>query len=97
MEFEEDTFASAPIRYALDDHDSDEEVEACVELKKISIEADIKLAESSNKYTLVFGLEGPGNVFLQSLDNQVATVIGSVDRKVKYRNIRVLELVTDLF
>lgn len=84
MDFEEDSFASAPIRYALDDHDSDEEVEASLQVKKVNIQANITLPDSSStKYTVVFGLEGPGNVYLQSLNNLSATVVGTVTRIVR--------------
>ncbi|KAI8636841.1 hypothetical protein BD408DRAFT_76422 [Parasitella parasitica] len=82
----EQTFASAPVRYALDDHDSDEENEACAQLEQITVETkltfDSKDIESS-KWTLIFGLNGPGNVFINSLEGVTTTSIGTVERLFK--------------
>jgi hypothetical protein len=81
MDFE-GSFASAPVRYALDDIDSDEELETCLNINKVSIQA--QLTETLNaSLTLVFGLVGPGNVYIHSLDNETTKVVGKVTRKVK--------------
>lgn len=80
MDFE-DSFASAPVRYALDDIDSDEELEACVNNQKVSVQAKITVGSDigQSKLTLVFGLDGPGSVYIHSLEGK-PTVIGTVTR-----------------
>jgi hypothetical protein len=82
MDFE-DSFASAPVRYALDDIDSDEELESCVNNQKVSIQAKITmdLNDCKSKLTLVFGLDGPGNVYINSLEG-TPIVVGTVTRLV---------------
>lgn len=83
MDFE-DSFASAPVRYALDDIDSDEELEACENNKRISIQAKVSLdlASLEDKITLVFGLDGPGNVYINSIEEVTPVVVGVVTRTV---------------
>ncbi|CEP18519.1 hypothetical protein [Parasitella parasitica] len=85
----EQIFASAPVRYALDDHDSDEENEACAQLEEIAVKTkliiDSKHIESSN-WTLILGLNGPGNVFINSLEGVTTTSIGIVERLFKNEN-----------
>jgi hypothetical protein len=80
----DESFASAPVRYALDDVDSDEELEASVNNKKVSIQTDLAMVSDdyNTKLTLIFGLEGPGNVYINSLEGQTATVVGKVTRLV---------------
>lgn len=80
MDFE-DSFASAPVRYALDDIDSDEEVETCVQNEKVTIETELNL-EDNTQWTLVFGLDGPGNVYLNSLQGVSTVSVGTVTRSV---------------
>lgn len=84
MDYDDELFVSAPIRYALDRHDSDEEEEAFVISRKVTIKADMMMANTAeNAWTLVFGMEGPGNVYINSLENENATVIGTVTRLVE--------------
>ncbi|KAG2205088.1 hypothetical protein INT47_002182 [Mucor saturninus] len=89
MDFE-DSFASAPVRYALDDIDSDEELEACVNNQKVSVQAKITVDSDNcqSNLTLVFGLDGPGNVYIHSLEGKPA-VIGTVTRFVDDKNAEV--------
>ncbi|GAA5812577.1 hypothetical protein MFLAVUS_006034 [Mucor flavus] len=81
MDFE-DSFASAPVRYALDDIDSDEEVETCVQSEKVTIETELNL-EDNTQWTLVFGLDGPGNVYLNSLQGVSTVSVGTVTRSLE--------------
>lgn len=85
MDFE-DPFASAPVRYALDDIDSDEEIETCANNDKVTIETTLNLQDpnSNSKFTLVFGLDGPGNVYLHSLEGISTTKVGTVTRSVSF-------------
>ncbi|KAL7319479.1 hypothetical protein PS15m_002609 [Mucor circinelloides] len=77
------SFASAPVRYALDDHDSDEENEACAQLQKVTVQTNLiidKKIIEDGKWTLIFGLNGPGSVYLNSVENVKTTAVGTVDR-----------------
>lgn len=80
MDFE-DSFSPAPVRYALDDIDSDEELEACVNSQKVSVQAKIIMDSNDcqSKLTLIFGLDGPGNVYINSLEGE-PTAVGTVSR-----------------
>ncbi|KAI8364427.1 hypothetical protein BD560DRAFT_403129 [Blakeslea trispora] len=55
---------SAPVRYALDDHDSDEELEASQALESVVIEIKANVTSPS---TLVLGVDQPGQIYLDSL------------------------------
>lgn len=81
-----ESFASAPVRYALDDIDSDEELEASVNSQKVSVQTDLAMASDdyNTKLTLLLGLEGPGNVYISSLEGEAATVVGNVTRLVNF-------------
>lgn len=81
-----ESFASAPVRYALDDIDSDEELEASVNSQKVSVQTDLAMASDdyNTKLTLLLGLEGPGNVYINSLEGEAATVVGNVTRLVNF-------------
>ncbi|KAI9477738.1 MAG: hypothetical protein EXX96DRAFT_568023 [Benjaminiella poitrasii] len=78
----EESFASAPVRYALDDYDSDEELEASVQSQKITVETNIAIAteDYNTKWTIIISPEGPGSVYINSLEGQNATVVGLVTR-----------------
>lgn len=89
MDFE-GSFASAPVRYALDDIDSDEELETCLNINKVIIQAELTQELNTTALTLIFGLEGPGNVYLHSLQNESPKVVGKFTRKVKFIKKRVL-------
>ena len=87
MDYEdyEQSFASAPVRYALDDHDSEEENEACAQIEKVTVQTNLTIdsKDAENKqWTLIFGLNGPGNVYINSLEGITTTAIGTVDRLV---------------
>lgn len=81
-----ESFASAPVRYALDDIDSDEELEDSVNSQKVSVQTDLAMASDdyNTKLTLLLGLEGPGNVYINSLEGEAATVVGNVTRLVNF-------------
>lgn len=81
-----ESFASAPVRYALDDIDGDEELEASVNSQKVSVQTDLAMASDdyNTKLTLLLGLEGPGNVYINSLEDEAATVVGNVTRLVNF-------------
>lgn len=87
MDYEE-SFASAPVRYALDDHDSDEEYQASQDSHKVAIRANLTLSTegSAKQWTLIFGIEGPGSVFINSLKEKSAAAIGTVTRSVRSSN-----------
>ncbi|KAI7907450.1 uncharacterized protein BX663DRAFT_445147 [Cokeromyces recurvatus] len=79
----EESFASAPVRYALDDHDSDEELEASVQNQKITVEINLAMVtkeDDDTKWTIVIGPEGPGSVYINSLEGQSTTAIGLITR-----------------
>jgi hypothetical protein len=82
----EDSFASAPVRYALDDHDSDEEYQACENSHKVAIQANLALSTNdlNKQWTLIFGIEGPGSVFINSLEGKSVTTVGTVTRSVRF-------------
>jgi hypothetical protein len=84
MDYEE-SFASAPVRYALDDHDSDEEYQASQESLKISIRANLTLStqDLDKQWTLIVGIEGPGSVFINSLEGKNAMAVGTVTHSVR--------------
>jgi hypothetical protein len=87
MDYEdyEQSFASAPVRYALDDHDSEEENEVCAQTEKVTVQTNLTIdsKDAENKqWTLIFGLNGPGNVYINSLEGITTTAIGTVDRLV---------------
>ena len=87
MDYEDydQSFAAAPVRYALDDHDSDEENEACAQIEKVSVQTNLTIDSKdieNKKWTLIFGLNGPGNVYINSLEGITTTAIGTVDRLV---------------
>ncbi|KAG0173347.1 hypothetical protein DFQ28_008770 [Apophysomyces sp. BC1034] len=71
-----ESFPSAPVRYAFDDADSEDEYDGPTKSTTIRVElsTDAVLPE---KITLVLGLVGPGSVFLYSA-GQKNTVIGRV-------------------
>lgn len=96
MEYDDydQSFASAPVRYALDDHDSDEENEACAQISKVTVQTNLAIDSKTiddGKWTLVFGLSGPGSVYLNSLENVKAAAVGTVDRLVSVDGIRDLK------
>ncbi|ORE06306.1 hypothetical protein BCV72DRAFT_126419 [Rhizopus microsporus var. microsporus] len=74
MDFDE-SFHSAPVRYALDEVDSDEELEDKIEPNTIQVM--VSLPDTS--LTLIFGLSGPGSIYIDSLKG--LTSIGTVENK----------------
>lgn len=93
------SFASAPVRYALDDHDSDEENEACAQLQKVTVQTNLiidKKIIEDGKWTLIFGLNGPGSVYLNSVENVKTTAVGTVDRLVSEDRMRDLKSTEEL-
>lgn len=77
----EESFASAPVRYALDDVDSDEELETSLTVDKVSVVAETSESLESG-LNLVIGLNGPGNVYIHSIEGEKMKIVGSVTRKV---------------
>ncbi|KAI9005477.1 hypothetical protein CLU79DRAFT_781507 [Phycomyces nitens] len=66
----QDSFPTAPVRYALDDGESDEEI-SVIARDSISITTTVGLTA---KRTLILGLSGPGSVFIESLQGNAKTV-----------------------
>ncbi|KAI8877535.1 hypothetical protein K501DRAFT_278362 [Backusella circina FSU 941] len=65
MDFE-DSFPSAPVRYALDDVDSDEEYEASqVQVQPFQLNLEAQIPENA---TLIIGLVGAGSAFVQAIE-----------------------------
>ncbi|KAI9269900.1 hypothetical protein BY458DRAFT_456279 [Sporodiniella umbellata] len=60
----EDSFYSAPVRYAVEELDSDEELELDTQELNIQINATV-----STNITLVLGPSGPGQNYIESLPN----------------------------
>lgn len=85
----EESFASAPVRYALDDVDSDEELEMSLNIDKVSVVVETTESLDSG-LNLVIGLNGPGNVYIHSLEGEKLKTIGSVIRKVRETGILTL-------
>lgn len=71
MDFDE-SFHSAPVRYALDEVDSDEELEDKIEPNTIQVMVSLP----DTNLTLIFGLSGPGSIYIDSLKD--LTSIGTV-------------------
>ncbi len=77
----DDSFFSAPVRYAVDELESDEELQADTQEK--TIHTDLTCSPVDTNLTLIFGPAGPGNVYIDSLDKK-PTKIGTVTCTVKY-------------
>ncbi|KAG1149368.1 hypothetical protein G6F37_003826 [Rhizopus arrhizus] len=71
----DDSFFSAPVRYAVDELESDEELQADAQEK--TIHTDLTCSSVDTNLTLIFGPAGPGNVYIDSLDKK-PTKIGTV-------------------
>lgn len=72
----DDTFFSAPVRYAVEELDSDEELEMDTQEKTIHTNVDASMTD----ITLVLGPTGPGQVYIDSLSDltKVGTITCSV-------------------
>lgn len=77
----DDSFFSAPVRYAVDELESDEELQTDIQEK--TIHTDLTHSPIDTNLTLIFGPAGPGNVYIDSLDKK-PTKIGTVTCTVKY-------------
>ncbi|KAI7869967.1 hypothetical protein BDF14DRAFT_1741513 [Spinellus fusiger] len=66
----QDSFPSAPVRYAFDDEDSDDE--GVVPLPPVQVESTATLTPQHT--TLIVGLSGPGSVLLRSLKGNLPTL-----------------------
>jgi hypothetical protein len=77
MDFE-DSFPSAPVRYALDDVDSDEEYEASqVQAQPFQLNVETPIPQHA---TLIIGLVGPGSAFVRAIKG--TQVIGTITQAV---------------
>ncbi|KAG1442571.1 hypothetical protein G6F56_011009 [Rhizopus delemar] len=75
----DDTFFSAPVRYAVEELDSDEELEMDTQEKTIHTNVDASMTD----ITLVLGPTGPGQVYIDSLSDltKVGTITCSAQDK----------------